>query len=148
MPGFRKRKLHGELVQERGIQCTNIPKIRAMWVQVGKHSQTLRLLLSDPGGGGLSWASARAQPPTHPSIHPPTHPTLPPPGGGGVYAIHPQSHTSRAELTSKSLILVGMELRTFENWVNHHNQLNYHPVLAFLRNKGLRGLTCYERKKE
>ena len=32
-----------------------------------------RPLLSDPGwGGGLSWASAKAQPPTHP----PTHPTL------------------------------------------------------------------------
>ena len=29
---------HG-LVEERGIQCTNIPKIRAMRVQVVKHSQ-------------------------------------------------------------------------------------------------------------
>ena len=43
-----------------------------------------RLLLSDPGGGGgLVWASARSQPPTHPPIHPPTQP-YPPPGGGGL----------------------------------------------------------------
>ena len=53
----------------------------------------IRLLLSDHGGGGLVWASARSQPPTHPSTHPPTQP-YPPPGGGGVYALHPQSHTS------------------------------------------------------
>ena len=31
--------IHGELVRERGKYCTNVPKIRAMWVQVGKHSQ-------------------------------------------------------------------------------------------------------------
>ena len=42
------------------------------------------------GGGGVVWASARAQPATHP----PTHPTLPGGGGGRVYALHPQSHTS------------------------------------------------------
>ena len=36
-----------------------------------------RPLLSDPGGG-LSWAPARAQPPTHPPTHPP------PPSGGGL----------------------------------------------------------------
>ena len=33
--------IHRELVQERGIECTNIPKIRVMWVQVGKHSQQM-----------------------------------------------------------------------------------------------------------
>ena len=31
----------GELVQERGIGTTNIPKIRAMWVQVGKDAQQM-----------------------------------------------------------------------------------------------------------
>ena len=40
-PRFKKRGLHDELVQERGIWCTNIPKIRAMWVQLGKHSQQM-----------------------------------------------------------------------------------------------------------
>ena len=70
----------------------------------------VRLLLSDPRGGGgggqlgLSQGSA---------THPP-NPTLPPwGGGGGVYALHPQSHTSRAELTRKSLPVVGMEPETF-----------------------------------
>ena len=33
--------VHGELVPERGIQCTDIPKSRAMWVQMGKHSQQM-----------------------------------------------------------------------------------------------------------
>ena len=33
--------IHGELVQERGIQCIDIPKIRAPWVQVGNHSQQM-----------------------------------------------------------------------------------------------------------
>ena len=37
-PVQKKRRLHDELVQERGIWCTNISKTRAMWVQVGKHS--------------------------------------------------------------------------------------------------------------
>ena len=40
-----------------------------------------RPLLGDPRGGGLGWAAARAQPPTHPPIHPTNH-TPPPPGGG------------------------------------------------------------------
>ena len=31
--------IHGELVRERGKYRTNVPNIRAMWVQVGKHSQ-------------------------------------------------------------------------------------------------------------
>ena len=35
----QKRGSHGELVQERRIQCTNTPKSRAMRVQVAKHSQ-------------------------------------------------------------------------------------------------------------
>ena len=35
-----KRRLYDELVQARGI-VQNIPKIRAMWVQVGKHSQQM-----------------------------------------------------------------------------------------------------------
>ena len=33
--------MHGERVQERGRKCTGIPKISAMWVQVGKHSQQM-----------------------------------------------------------------------------------------------------------
>ena len=41
MPRFKKRRLHGELVPERGILCTNIPKIRAVWVQLGKRSQQM-----------------------------------------------------------------------------------------------------------
>ena len=36
MPRFKKRRLQCELVPERGMLCTNIPKIRAMWVQLGK----------------------------------------------------------------------------------------------------------------
>ena len=55
--------------------------------------------LLTPGGGGGIWASASS------ATQPPTHPT--PPRGGGVYALHPQSHTSRAELTSKSLPVAG-----------------------------------------
>ena len=33
--------MYGELVQERGMLCTDILKIRALWVQVGKHSQQM-----------------------------------------------------------------------------------------------------------
>ena len=74
--------------------------------------------------------------------HPPTHPCPSRAGGGGgVYALHPQSHTSRADLTSKHLPAVGMETGTFYHWVKYHNQLSYHPVLTLLRNKGLRGFT-------
>jgi len=40
-PRFKKRRLHGELAQERGLKGTNIPKIRAVWVQVGKDSQQM-----------------------------------------------------------------------------------------------------------
>ena len=58
-----------------------------------------RPLLSDPGGGGGSWALARAQPPTHP--------ILPPPMEGGGSMPSAQSHTSRAELTGKSLPAAG-----------------------------------------
>ena len=35
MPGFKKRRLHGEMVQQRGTLCTDIPKIGAMLVQLG-----------------------------------------------------------------------------------------------------------------
>ena len=53
---------------------------------------TVRLLLSDPGGGGgvslgLGQVSA-----THPPTNPPTHPTLPPPGGGGGSMPSTRSH--------------------------------------------------------
>ena len=54
-----------------------------------------------------SWALAKAEPPTQS----PTQP-YPPPLGGGVYALHPQSHTSRAELTHKKLQAVGIDRRT------------------------------------
>ena len=37
MPSLKKRKLNGR----KGMLCTNIPKLRALWVQVGKHSQQM-----------------------------------------------------------------------------------------------------------
>ena len=40
-------------------------------------ARRVRLLLSDPGGGGLVWASTRSQTPTHP-------PNPTPPRGGGL----------------------------------------------------------------
>ena len=41
-PRFKKRRSHGELVQEGGNeQCIDIPKIRAMWIQVGNYSQQM-----------------------------------------------------------------------------------------------------------
>ena len=89
---------------------TTTPKHKA---QDNAHSYIFRNrgrpLLSDPGGGG----GVKLGPGQGSATHPPTHPTLPPPLGGGVYALHPQSHTSRAELTSKSLPVVGMEPGTF-----------------------------------
>ena len=70
--------------------------------------------LVTPGGGGLVWASARSQPPTHPPIHP----TLPHPGGGGSMP-STRSHiqalenlwNNRAKLTSNKLPSLGLEPR-------------------------------------
>ena len=109
------------------------------------------------GEGGLVWASARAEPPTHPPTqpfgpwpglshpptHPPTHPTLPPPpqGGGSISSVEQQSRTDQQKFTT---ISVGTQ--DLENRVQRYNQLSYQPVLTVMCNKGFTCLMLYEKK--
>ena len=74
--------------------------------------------LVTPGGRGLVWALARAQPPTQPPIDPPTHPTLPPPWS--MPSTHSQSRTDQQKFTTN-----GVGTQDLENRVQRYNQISY-----------------------
>ena len=87
----------------RGLKGIPLPMTNYKLLQSVDKMCALRAgyCLLTPGGGGGDMGLGQGS-----ATQPPTHPT-PPRGGGGVYALHPHSHTSRPELTSKSLPVAG-----------------------------------------
>ena len=75
-------------------------------------------------GGGVVWASARAEPPTHPTS-----------------SVEQQSRTDQQKFTT-----TGVGTQDLETRVQRYNQLSYQPVLTVMCNKGFTCLMQYEKK--